>query len=189
MSSPALRPLLSFLTAGLLALGAASCSSDSTGASEGVTFNDDDVMFAQMMIPHHEQAIEMADIALDPTVGAGDAVKGLASRIKAAQDPEIEAMTALLTAWGKPTTMPADMDHSEMMGGMLTLEQLEELGGLRGSEFDSRWIEAMIAHHEGALAMAEDLLDKGVNPELLELARGVISSQQAEIDEMRALQP
>ena len=62
-------------------------------------FNDADVMFAQMMIPHHEQAIEMSDIALDPTVGASDVVKSLATRIKAAQDPEITTMKAFLTTW------------------------------------------------------------------------------------------
>ncbi|MBU3718510.1 MAG: DUF305 domain-containing protein, partial [Actinobacteria bacterium] len=81
---------------------------------------DADVMFSQMMIPHHEQAIELADIALDPTVGAGDEVKALATEIKAAQDPEVEMMTAMLEAWGEPTYMDEGMDHSSMMSGMVS---------------------------------------------------------------------
>lgn len=183
-----IRRMFTLVAVGILALGAAACSSDSPTGQDGAAFNDDDVMFAQMMIPHHEQAIEMADIALDPTVGAGDSVKDLARRIKDAQDPEIQTMTNLLTAWGKPTTMPADMDHSEMMGGMLALEELDELGTLRGAQFDARWIEAMIAHHEGAIAMAEDVLSKGVHPDMLALAREVIDAQRVEIDEMKTLQ-
>ena len=82
-------------------------------AKEAFGFNDDDVMFAQMMIPHHEQAIEMADIALDPLVGASDAVKSLATRIKAAQDPEISKMKAFLTSWKERLTPDSSMDHAK----------------------------------------------------------------------------
>ena len=64
-------------------------------------FNNEDVHFLQMMIPHHEQAIEMSDIALDPTIGASDVVKGLATQIKGAQDPEITQMNKWLTDLGK----------------------------------------------------------------------------------------
>lgn len=151
------------------------------------SFNDDDVMFAQMMIPHHEQAIEMADIALDPTTEAGNPIKDLATRIKDSQDPEIEIMTDLLTQWGQPTTADADVDHSSMMEGMLTIEELDSMSGLRGDEFDRTWIEAMIAHHEGAVSMAEDVLERGVSPQLRALAEDIISTQQQEVAEMRAL--
>lgn len=163
------------------------CSS-SQDTSQTQAFNDDDVMFAQMMIPHHEQAIEMSDIALDPTIGAGEQVRRLASQIKNAQDPEIATMKNLLTLWGKPTTMDSSMDHSEMMEGMLTLDELSALGKLRGAEFDSAWIAAMIRHHEGALSMARDLQGNGVSAELLKLAEEIITSQQAEIDAMKAMQ-
>ena len=160
---------------------------DTTAAATTASFNDDDVMFAQMMIPHHEQAIEMSDIALDPTVGASDAVRQLATRIKGAQDPEIEMMTGMLTGWGKSTEMDNSMDHGSMMDGMLTAEELDALGMLRGAEFDRAWMEAMIKHHEGALAMAKDVLEGGTDPAVRKLAEEIVSGQQAEIDEMRGL--
>ncbi len=157
------------------------------GSSDASEFNDSDVMFAQMMIPHHEQALELSDIALDPRAGASDAVKALATQIKEAQDPEIELMTSLLTAWGQPTAMDPSMDHSSMMSGMLSVNELDALSQTQGAELDRQWLEAMIAHHEGAIVMAEDLLQSGVNSELRSLGEQIITSQQAEIDEMRSL--
>jgi uncharacterized protein (DUF305 family) len=175
----------------LLLLGACGGgSADGTGtvpAAATATFNDDDVMFAQMMIPHHEQAVEMSDIALDPTVGASDAVRQLATRIKGAQDPEIELMTGLLTGWGKSTEMDMSMDHSSMMDGMLTAGELDVLSSLRGADFDRAWMEAMVKHHEGALAMAKDVLEGGSDPSVRKLAEEIVAGQQAEIDEMRGL--
>lgn len=160
---------------------------DESGDSPAVEFNDDDVMFAQMMIPHHEQAIEMSDIALDPAVGASDAVRALAEQIKGAQDPEIDQMKSLLAAWRQSMMMDSDMDHSTMMSGMLTLEELATLSQRRGPEFDTAWLEAMIAHHEGALQMAQDALEKGSNPDVRALCEAIIAGQQAEIDQMRNL--
>lgn len=155
--------------------------------SPAVEFNEDDVMFAQMMIPHHEQAIELSDIALDPAVGASDVVRALAEQIKGAQDPEIDQMKSLLAGWGQSMTMDSDMDHSAMMSGMLTLEELASVSQLRGSEFDSAWLEAMIAHHEGAIQMAQDALENGSNPDVRALCEAIIAGQLAEIDEMRNL--
>jgi len=177
------------------ACGSSDTSSNSTpdssveesGDSPAVDFNDDDVMFAQMMIPHHEQAIELSDIALDPAVGASDAVRALAEQIKGAQDAEIAQMKSLLAGWGQSMMMNSDIDHSTMMSGMLTLEELENLSQLRGSEFDSAWLEVMIAHHEGAIQMAQDALEGGSNSDIQALCEAIISGQQAEIDEMRNL--
>jgi uncharacterized protein (DUF305 family) len=187
--------MVSLLAVGALGLFLTGCgssgtsSSDMTAASETnvAEFNDADVMFAQMMIPHHEQAIEMSDIALDPTVGASDEVRSLAEDIKAAQDPEIAQMTAWLEAWGQPTSMDSSMDHSSMMSGMLTVEEINALGSLRGSEFDTAWIQAMIKHHEGAIQMAQDVETDGVNTEVKALAGAIITAQQSEIDVMKAL--
>lgn len=162
--------------------------SASAGATETVgDFNDADVMFAQMMIPHHEQAIEMADIALDPAVGASEAIKDLATRIKAAQDPEIATMKGYLEAWGRPTMPDDGMDHGSMMEGMLSVEELDELAGLTGADFDARWAAAMIAHHKGAVAMADDVLTDGINADTKALAEAIVSAQQAEIDELTPL--
>jgi uncharacterized protein (DUF305 family) len=177
----------------LLAVALASCGGSSssnpsdTSVVVSADFNDDDVMFAQMMIPHHEQAIEMSDIALDPTVMAADVVKNLALKIKAAQDPEIQQMTGFLSLWNKSLTMDESMDHSDMMSGMLSAEELSRLSTLRGVDFDRAWLTGMIAHHEGAVEMAEAVLKDGVNTAVRELADAIIKGQEAEIAEMRNL--
>jgi len=177
----------------LLAVALASCGGSSssnpsdTSVVVSADFNDEDVMFAQMMIPHHEQAIEMSDIALDPTVMAGDVVKNLALKIKAAQDPEIQQMTGFLSLWNKSLTMDESMDHSDMMSGMLSAEELSRLSTLRGADFDRAWLTGMIAHHEGAVEMAEAVLKDGVNTAVRELADAIIKGQEAEIAEMRNL--
>lgn len=185
-----MRPrFISGTIAVIAALTLAACSSggSSGGSSDASDHGPDDVMFAQMMIPHHEQAIELSDIALDPTVGSSEIVRDLATRIKAEQDPEIAFMKEKLTSWNESLEMTSDMDHSEMMKGMLTIAELDELSALRGAEFDARWIESMILHHEGAIAMAEDLIESGKNAELIQLAREIIEAQKAEIEEMKAL--
>jgi uncharacterized protein (DUF305 family) len=156
-------------------------------AKEAVGFNDDDVMFAQMMIPHHEQAIEMADIALDPLSGASDAVKSLATRIKAAQDPEISKMKAFLTSWKERLTPDSSMDHSDMMSGMLSAEDMKKLSSLRGAEFDREWMNGMIEHHEGAIEMAKDVLKDGKDSAVKALANLVATVQDSEILEMKKL--
>ena len=175
------------------ACGSSDMSSMDMGSSdmdnsipESADFNDADVMFAQMMIPHHEQAIEMSDIALDPNTGASAAIIALATQIKGAQDPEISQMKNLLTTWGMPTKM-GSMDHSSMMDGMLSLEEMDTLGQLKGAEFDKAWAKGMIAHHEGAIEMANDVLANGKNSEILALANAVVSGQSTEIETLKPL--
>ena len=147
-----------------------------------------DVEFAQGMIAHHEQAILMAEIALDPTVGASPEVVDLARRIQAAQDPEIEQMTAWLTSRGQSLTMDMSDGHSmDDMPGMMSAEDMEMLPTLVGPEFDAAWLEMMIAHHKGAVEQAQTVLAEGTNPELAALANAIITAQQGEITEMEAL--
>jgi len=167
-----------------LAVMASACSS---GGSSSAGYNVADTMFAQMMIPHHEQAIDIADMALDPATEAGPDVIALAAAIAVTQDSEIAEMTALLEGWGQPTAMDEDVDHSGMMSGMLTVEELDALAALRGTDFDQAWLEAMIAHHEDAVAMAEDVLADGEHPEVRDLAGRIALAQVDEIDQMRAL--
>ena len=173
---------------GSMDMGSSDSSSVDMGYSipESADFNDADVMFAQMMIPHHEQAIEMSDIALDPNTGASAAVIALATQIKGAQDPEFSQMKNLLTTWGMPMEM-GSMDHSSMMDGMLSLEDMDSLGQLKGAEFDKAWAKGMIAHHEGAIAMANDVLANGKNSEILALANAVVSGQSTEIEILKPL--
>jgi uncharacterized protein (DUF305 family) len=159
--------------------------SDSTADSmsdQASASRDDDVMFAQMMIPHHEQAIEMADLALDR---AGSAeVRELALEIKAAQDPEIETMRGWLEEWGAPHTAPSDMGHD---GGMMSHSDMAELEGAEGSEFDAMWLVMMIRHHDGAVEMAEDVRSTTEDERVRTMADEIIAAQQAEIDTMRTL--
>jgi uncharacterized protein (DUF305 family) len=170
-----------------------SAESSSTQATEvSGDFNDADVLFAQGMIPHHEQAVEMAALALDPAAGAGAEIQALATEIQAAQDPEIDLMTQWLQGWGQPMDMPGmegmdDMAGMEGMDGMMSAEDMDNLATLSGAEFDTAWVEMMIAHHEGAIAQAQTVQAAGSNPDVLLLAEQIIAAQQAEIDQMKAL--
>ena len=161
-----------------------------TGACGGddATHNDADVYFAQHMIPHHEQAIEMSEIALDPASEAGAEVTELATAIQAAQDPEIQQMTEWLESWDEPVAMDMSDGHdmSEMQG-MMSPEEMTALDELTGAEFDETWLTMMIRHHEGAIAMAETVLEDGEDQGVADLAQAIIDGQQAEIDEMTAL--
>jgi uncharacterized protein (DUF305 family) len=184
--------LLSAAALAALALAACGSDDDNTGspatapAGSSAAFDDADVMFAQGMIPHHEQAIEMADIALDPTVGAGPEVADLATRIKAGQDPEIQQMKGWLEKWGQPMQMDTSDGHDMSdMDGMMTVEEMDELGAMTGADFDRMWMEMMIRHHEGAIEMAETVKADGSDPDVLALADAVITAQQAEIAEMQ----
>lgn len=159
-----------------------------TAAGASVTLNDADVEFAQGMIAHHEQAVEMAEIALDPNAGAGAEVTDLATRIQAAQEPEIEQMTAWLTAAGESTTMDLSDGHDmSEMEGMMSAEQMDALVVATGPEFDQMWLEMMIVHHEGAISQSETVKADGSNSDVLLLADQIITAQQGEIAEMQAL--
>jgi uncharacterized protein (DUF305 family) len=153
------------------------------------SFNDADVAFAQGMIPHHEQAVEMADMALDPTAGAGPKIAALAKAIKGAQDPEIATMKGWLTGWGKDAAGGmTGMDHSTgAMPGMMSGADMTTLGKNKGAEFDTMWTTMMIAHHKGAIDMANTELKSGKAAEAKALATAVIKGQQAEIDQMTAM--
>ena len=193
----ALATLATVVTLGLAACGSDADHSDMSASANTTTatnvaaptsadFNDADVEFAQGMIPHHQQAVEMADIALDPATGASDQVKDLATRIKGAQDPEIQLMTGWLTAWGQPLETDSSDGHDMSTDGMMSADEMGALGSAMGMEFDTMWQEMMIRHHEGAIAMAEDEKENGSYPEAIALADGIIAAQQAEIEEMNA---
>jgi uncharacterized protein (DUF305 family) len=168
--------------------GSSAGAGPSSTAAASDDFNDADVLFAQSMIPHHEQAIEMAEIALDPTVGASPEVVDIATRIQAAQDPEIETMTSWLAAWGEPTQMDTSEGHDmDSMEGMMSAEDMDALAAARSTDFDQRWAEMMIAHHEGAISMAEEVQADGTNAEVRALADEIIRVQSSEITELQQL--
>jgi uncharacterized protein (DUF305 family) len=159
---------------------------------DGAEFNATDVSFAQGMIPHHGQAVQMADMALQVSTNAD--VKVLAEQIKAAQSPEIEQMTSWLTDWNQAVPDPnAMMDDNMsqsggmMMSGMMSAADMARLGNASGTELDRMFLEMMILHHEGAIEMAEQALADGKYQPTKDLAQAVIAGQQAEIDEMNSL--
>jgi len=156
-------------------------------AKDAIGFNDADLNFTQTMIPHHEQAIEMADIALDPLVGASDSVKAIAARIKSAQDSEVTKMKAFLTMWKQRLTGDSSMHHGDTMSGMMSADDMKKLSSLRGVEFDREWMNGMIAHHEGAIEMAKEVLKDGKNTAVNALAKAVEAVQDSEILEMKKL--
>ncbi|MBO0851670.1 MAG: DUF305 domain-containing protein [Pseudonocardia sp.] len=160
--------------------------------------NEADVGFAQRMIPHHAQAVRMAELA--PTRAGSADVKRLAAAIQAAQQPEIDQMTAMLSRWGAPTAVPGtampDMDHdmghgmghdAGVMTGMMSDADMGQLERARAAEFDGRFLTMMIAHHEGAVAMAGAELRDGRDAEAKALAQKIVDVQHAEIDQMRRL--
>ena len=195
-----LRRLAAPAIALALAVTLAACGSDdsssantaatdsSSGSPATVALNTADIEFAQGMIAHHQQAIEMAEIALDPNVGASPAVIDLATRIKGAQDPEVELMTGWLTAAGEPVAMDTSEGHDmSSMEGMMTAEQMDAMAAMTGADFDQIWLQMMIAHHEGAVSQSQTVKANGSNADALALADTIINAQQAEITEMQAL--
>jgi uncharacterized protein (DUF305 family) len=149
-----------------------------------VDHNEADVGFASMMIPHHRQAVDMAAMALEKAKNAQ--VKQLATAIKAAQDPEIQQMSGWLTGWGKPVPTPG-MGHSMPGAGMMTEEEMAELGKATGTAFDKMWVQMMIKHHQGAVSMAKAEQTSGRSTTAIALAKQIETAQTAEIATMQKL--
>ncbi|ABW15090.1 protein of unknown function DUF305 [Parafrankia sp. EAN1pec] len=147
--------------------------------------NDADVMFAQMMIPHHQQAVEMAELA--PGRAANPAVLTLAKQIGTAQAPEIKTMTGWLEAWGEPTAMPGAGGHGTNDMGMMSEDDTAALQGASGSGFDRMFLEMMIQHHGGAIEMARTEQRDGQFPDAVALARTIESTQTTEVETMKVL--
>lgn len=195
----AVRPAIVLLTAAVLSActinigtagddhgpgmhGGSSASAGAPAGEEASEVNMSDVMFAQMMIPHHEQAVEMAELAAP--AGASPQVQALADEIAAAQGPEIAQMEAMLDRWG----VSQMMDHSgHQMDGMVSEADMERLRAATGADFDRLFLEFMIAHHEGAIAMTEDPLANGSDAELRTLLQSIVTTQSAEIERMRQM--
>jgi uncharacterized protein (DUF305 family) len=166
--------------------GHASSASPSAAASgtpsASAEFNDADVMFAQLMIPHHEQAVEMSDMILAKE-GVNPDVIALAQQIKAAQQPEIDTMKSWLSAWGRPTMAGGH----QMDDGQMTEEEMKTLDEADGPTGQKLFLEGMVKHHQGAIQMAQTEITSGKNPDAVALARTIVDSQQKEITTMNGL--
>ena len=186
------RTLTSITFAVVAALTLVGCgndtdSNDSTSSSGG-QFNDADVTFAQSMIPHHEQAVEMATMAQEQA--SSPEVKQVADKIAAAQGPEIDTMAGWLEDWGQEVSSDSEggMDHSGSdMSGMMSDDDMESLGAATGAEFDQMFLTMMIEHHTGAIEMAQAEQQDGENPDAIALAEKIEADQTAEITQMQDL--
>jgi len=166
--------------------------------------NAADITFASMMLVHHKGAITMAELA--PDRASDPQVKALAVKIKAEQAPEITTMTGWLSAWqpatdmnGKPMSTSSSMAMGSMgsmnsgsgatagMPGMMTDQQMAQLMAAKGADFDKMFLTMMIAHHKGALEMANTEKSSGANPAALALANSIVTSQAAEVTTMQDL--
>ena len=187
---------------------AGAASSSSTSIEQTTAHNEADVSFAQGMTVHHQQAVEMAELAA--TRSQNPQVIDLAARIGAAQGPEISTLNSWLEEWGADVPSAdmgggmGGMDHGGTggmdgmdgmdgmggmggMGGMMTPEQMTQLEQASGPAFDRLFLEMMTEHHTGAVEMARTELAEGSDPRATGLAQTIIDTQQAEIDEMAQL--
>ena len=216
MNDSTLRRTTAAVAAATLALALAACGSDDNGhdghgsdasavqtARNGDEFNQADVDFATAMIPHHAQAVQMANLAADRPLPAE--LRTLVDGVHTTQVAEVETMVTWLTDWGKEipeTSMDhvngghgddmddmSDMDHGDMDGmpGMMSAEEMTELAQASDEDFPELWMTMMVEHHEGAIEMAEAELDDGHFPDAVDLAGAIIEAQRAEIATMEDL--
>ncbi len=176
--------------------GGAVGAGDGTSTTGATDHNAADVSFAQGMIPHHQQAIEMADLAAERASSAQ--VKDLAERIRSAQQPEIDTLAEWLDAWGEKTGSMDGMDDMQGMEGMEGMEgdsgmgmmddaSMQKLEAASGTEFDSMFLTDMIEHHKGAIEMAKTEIQDGAYQPAKDMAQGIVDSQSKEITEMEGL--
>ncbi|MEV0674036.1 DUF305 domain-containing protein [Mycobacterium sp. NPDC050441] len=195
------------------ATSAVATTPQASGNADNSAHNDADVMFAQHMIPHHQQAVEMSDVLLAKP-GIDARVTDLATQIKGAQAPEIAQMQGWLKQWGNPPMPPmpqqghGDMGHGNMgpgdmparqgdmpamqgdmpaMQGMVSETDMTALRNAQGAEAAKLYLTHMIAHHEGAITMAQDEIKDGQYSAAVEMARTIVKTQQQEIDTMRQI--
>lgn len=178
-----MRKFLGLLIAAILLTGCSTgdhnsmdMSMDMPATTTGSNFSSTDLMFAEMMIPHHQQALVMSEFAL--TRSTNPEVLALAKEISAAQEPEIEQMKS----WGAT----GEMHAGHQMDGMLSDDELAALEAASGVEFDRLFLEGMIKHHQGAIDMAQMVLSSE-NAEARTLGENIVATQQAEIERMQEL--
>jgi len=160
-----------------IALFLASSLGQGSPAIAAAPYDASTVMFAQMMVPHHKQAVLISKLALKQSSNA--AVKKMAVRIIAEQDPEIRQMQSWI-----PVGAMMGMDMG--MQGIVSPSELAKLKAARGKKFDGLYLVAMTLHHQGAIAMATPLM-KSMNPEVASLCKNIVNGQSAEIKEMRRI--
>lgn len=182
------RALVPALLAAVFLLFVAACGSGDGNDNAATAHNDADVEFARNMIPHHEQAIDMAKLA--QARATAPALKAMAERIRGAQDPEIQRMSRWLEDWNESRSATGmESGHgTHSMPGMMSATEMSDLEKANGEAFDQMFLAMMIRHHGGAIEMARAEQRHGKNTAAKQLARSIEADQTAEIAEMKGLQ-
>ncbi len=158
-----------------------------TNMHAGMAFNNPDYAFAAGMLPHHVGAVDMAKVELQ--YGKNPQMRQLATNIIAAQDKEIKEMQQWLAAHKKDASQKANAQsiamHAELKGAMMAMNQ-HMMHGMSYDNADYAFAAGMLPHHVGAVAMAKVELQYGKNPQMRQLAKNIIRSQDKEIKEMQA---
>ncbi|MFY1689833.1 DUF305 domain-containing protein [Plantactinospora sp. WMMB782] len=149
----------------------------------GARHNAADIRFVSMMVPHHEQALQMA--ALVPERAGSTGVIAVADRIRSAQQPEVEVLRGWLRDRGLDSLLGGTGHEHPGMHGMQSPEAIATLTATTGTDFDRMFVEMMSAHHQGAIAMAQEVLANGLDQQVRELARNIAFEQSVEVNRMR----
>ena len=184
------KRVIAGLAALIMVMALAGCSKDDSKAMdhEGHSsmasgdLSSDDIMFLQMMIPHHQQAIDMSDLAL--TKSSDSELLALAKDIRDEQAAEIVKMKAWLDKAGADLDPGHSMGHG--MGGMLSDSELAALKAATGKSFDLLWLKGMTGHHVGAIDMAT-MIEDADNDEIKSFGQAIVTSQSAQNKQMAAM--
>lgn len=169
-----------------VALVLVGCSGAPDDGESAALHNDADAAFLRDMIPHHEQAVMMAEMV--PSDAVSVEIAELAAETRATQNPETAMMRSWMKEWNIESDPHAGHSGSADVGhGMMSPEELAALSTTTGADFERQWLSMMIVHHEGAIAMARTVIEAGTNPLVRGLAEDVIAGQAAEIERMTAL--
>jgi uncharacterized protein (DUF305 family) len=176
--------MLVLVSALLLAAGCAAAPAQPApaAATTSKVFNDTDVMFAQMMLAHHAQALEMVRLAR--TKAVRDEVRTLAAAIDVTEADEAKTMQVWLQSWARPATAAAD-SHAGHGGAHATdADDIAALATYDGTQFEQRFLNMLVAHQHNAVEIARMETGSGVNPGALDLAERITDSRTAEIQQM-----
>jgi uncharacterized protein (DUF305 family) len=181
----------------LLVLGCSGQSSNGAGGSAGPTeaesgvaadVNQEDVHFARLMAPHHDQAVSMCEMVLSKKRGVKPEVRDLAEQIAKVRESQLETLNGWIQAWDPAGDLePAEDENAPHHGGhgLMTERQMQELDLADGPAAQRLFLEGMIRHHEGAVAIAEAEIATGSYPDAVELAKDLVETQRAEIAAMQ----
>jgi uncharacterized protein (DUF305 family) len=154
-----------------------------TGSAAATSYSEGDVMFAQQMIPHHQQVVELAELAA--TKASDPELRAFAAQLQASESKVVGELTGMLTGWGKPTAME-DMSHQEMPG-MASEQDMSSLASLSGAGFDRRFTQMMITHHIGASQLTMTEQQTGSSTQAKAIAAQLLQTQTEQVTQLQTI--